>query len=196
MENEQIKNENNSSNITFGSIIRRERKKSGKSLKEIEKEMTVKVKKVKDGKEVIEEDALITASYLNRIENENRVNVSFNLVCLLIKKFNLDLIEVFKSFGYGDIIANNMKQNSIKQDDIETILKETNFEAPIIIDGKEEKKVLTNNEKDMIATILNDVFKYGISNEESIVYVLTKLLNDMDCYKKSRKRLADDLKKI
>jgi transcriptional regulator with XRE-family HTH domain len=188
MENEQIHNISKSDKISFGSIIQRERKKSGKTLKKVEEELTVKVEKVIDGKIVIDEEALITASYLNRIENESRANISFTMVCLLIKKFNLDLNEVFKSFDYEDIIAGNVKQS-----DIETMLRVNNFEAPIKLGSKEDNKPLTNIEKEILIRIINNVYEFGTTHEENTMYTLKKLFEDLDDYRKSRRKLADSL---
>ena len=55
MKNDRIEDINNSINLSFGKIIQRERIKLGKSLKDVEKDLSKNEIVIKDGKEVEEE---------------------------------------------------------------------------------------------------------------------------------------------
>lgn len=174
--------------LSFGEMVRRERIKSGKSLKVIEEHSTKKETVIKDGQEVEEEKVQITASYLNRIEKGNRENISFNIVCFLIQELNLDINEVFESFGYKDIVSKN-----VKHENIEEIFRLNDFKGPIKIGNKEENKPLSATEIEILINIIKGVFEFGITDEDSIIYVLRRILNDLDDYRKSRRRTADSL---
>ena len=188
MDSEYIGDIKTDNKVTFGKIISRERKKSKKSLKQIEEDLTAEKEVIKDGVTKKEEVALITASYLNRIENESRVNISFPMVCLLIKTFNLDLVEVFKSFGHEDLVDDNIKQKNI-----ETMIRVNNFEVPIKIGSQKGNKPLTNIQKEMVISILNNVFEFGTTDEDNTMYTLRKLFSDLDDYRKSRRKSTNNM---
>lgn len=188
MKNDKIEDIDNSINLSFGKIIQRERIKLGKSLKDVEKDLSKKEIVIKDGKEVEEEKAQITASYLNRIENEGRNNLSLYMIYLLMKEFSLDVYEVFKSFGYDDVLSQNHKFESI-----ERMIRINDFEAPVRLGNNEYNKPLTSLETDILINIVKNVFEFGTTNEENTIYVLKKLLSELDEYRKSRRKLADSL---
>ncbi len=188
MKNDRIEDINNSINLSFGKIIQRERIKLGKSLKDVEKDLSKKEIVIKDGKEVEEEKAQITASYLNRIENEGRTNISLYMIYLLMKEFSLDVYEVFKSFGYDDVLPQNNKFESI-----ERMIRINDFEAPVRLGNTEYNKPLTSLETDILINIVKNVFEFGTADEENTIYVLKKLLSELDEYRKSRRKLADSL---
>lgn len=183
MKDDYIENMTNN-DLTFGKIVQRERKKLGKSLKNIEKELTVVVKEVKDGVIVEKDKPLITASYMNRIENGNRENISFDLVWVLIEKFNLDINEVLKSFGHEGILSNNAKQSSL-----EAMIRISDIEFPIKIGDKIEKQSLSNTDKEILIRIINDANEVANSSDDTIIYTLKKILEELDDYRKSRKKL-------
>ncbi|MBZ9689377.1 hypothetical protein G9F72_024065 [Clostridium estertheticum] len=170
--------------LTFGKIIQRERKKLNKSLKDIEGELTVEVEEIEDGALVKKDKALITASYMNRIENGNRENVSFSLVCVLIEKFNLDFNEVLKSFGHENILSSNSRQSSI-----EAMIRINDIEVPAKIENGSEKQLLNSIEKEILIRLINDVFDFGTANEENTMYVLKKIIEELDDYRKSIRKL-------
>ncbi|HEY8890194.1 MAG TPA: hypothetical protein VIM70_08040 [Clostridium sp.] len=184
MKNDYIEDVNNEA-LTFGKIIQRERKKLNKSLMDIEKDLTQKVKELDDKGVLVEKDkALITASYMNRIENGNRENVSFSLVCVLIEKFNLDFNEVLKSFGHENILSDNSRQSSI-----ESMIRINDIEVPAKIENGSEKQLLNSIEKEILIRLINDVFEFGTANEENTMYVLKKIIDGLDDYRKSIRKL-------
>lgn len=183
-----MENIDKSSDLSFGKIIQRERMKKGKSLKDVEKDLSKKEIVIKDGKEVEEAKAQITASYLNRIENEGRNNLSLYMIYLLMKEFSLDVYEVFKSFGYDDVLPQNNKFESI-----ERMIRINDFEAPVRLGNNEYNKPLTSLETDILINIIKGVFEFGTTNEENTIYVLKKILSELDEYRKSRRKLADSL---
>lgn len=68
---------------TFGSIVQRERNKKDLSLAKLANMLEEK----------------IDPSYINRLEKNEKVNPSFKIVLALTEKLDLDLREVFRSFG-------------------------------------------------------------------------------------------------
>ncbi|WPC42807.1 hypothetical protein [Clostridium sp. JS66] len=188
MENNKIEDIDNNVKLSFGKMVQRERIKLDKSLKDVEKDLTKKEKIIQDGKEVEIDKPQITASYLNRIENEGRNNLSLYMVYLLMKEFNLDVYEVFKSFGYDDVLPQNNKFESI-----ERMIRINDFEAPVRLGNKEYNKPLTSMQTEILISIIRNVFEFGTTNEENTMYVVKKLLSDLDDYRKSRRKLADSL---
>lgn len=181
MENMHNEDINKNNKISFGEIVQRERKKAGKSLKDVENELTVKEEVIKDGEKTIQDKALITASYLNRIENGSRENVSFAIVFYLIENLNLDINEVIKSFGFERVLSND-----IKYDSIESMIRVSDVSVPI---KSGEKQPLVGNEKEILIRLINDVFEFGTTTEENTMYVLKKILEELDDYRKSRRKL-------
>lgn len=184
MKNDYIEDVNNDT-LTFGKIIQRERKKLNKTLMDIERDLTVEVDEIKDGVLVKKDKALITASYMNRIENGNRGdNISFYLVCILIEKFNLDFNEVLKSFGHENMLNTNSKHSNI-----ETMIRINDIEAPIKTANKNEKQLLSSTEKEILIRLLNDVNEFATVNEENTMYVLKNIIQGLDDYRKSIRKL-------
>lgn len=184
MKNDYIEDVNNEV-LSFGKIIQRERKKSGKTLKDIEEELTVEVEEIEDGALIKKKKALITASYMNRIENGNRGdNISFYLVCILIEKFNLDFNEVLKSFGHENILSANSRQSSI-----EAMIRINDIDVPVKTDNSNEKQSLSSIQKEILIRLINDVFDFGTANEENTMYVLKKIIEELDDYRKSIRTL-------
>jgi transcriptional regulator with XRE-family HTH domain len=183
MKSDYIEDVNNES-LSFGSILKRERKKLGKSLKEIEKDLTVEVEELEDGVLVKKDKALVTASYMNRIENGNREGVSFSIACILIEKFNLDFNEVLKSFGHENILSSNSRQGSI-----EAMIRINDIEVPTKIDNGKPKQLLSSMGKEILIRVINDVFEFGTANEENTMYVLKKIIEELDDYRKSVRKL-------
>ncbi|MCB2290851.1 hypothetical protein LGK97_13980 [Clostridium sp. CS001] len=183
MKNDYIEDVNNES-LSFGSILKRERKKLGKTLKEIEKELTVEVEELEDGVLVKKDKALVTASYMNRIENGNREGVSFSIACILIEKFNLDFNEVLKSFGHENILNGNSRQSSI-----ESMIRINDIDISKKIENSNEKQLLSSTEKEILIRLLNDVNEFATVNEENTMYVLKKIIEELDDYRKSVRKL-------
>jgi len=170
----------NNENLSFGMIIQRERKKLGKSLKDIQEMLTVEVEEIEDGVLEKRDKVLISASYMNRIENGNRQSVSFPIVCILIETFHLDINEVLKSFGHENMLSGNDKQNSI-----EAMIRINNIDVPLKTDNGNDKQSLNTTEKEILIRIINDVFEFGTAGDENTMYVLKKIIEELDDYRKS-----------
>lgn len=181
MANEHIKEINKSNKISFGEIVQRERKKAGKSLKDIETELTIEEEVIIDGVKTIETNTLVTASYLNRIENGSRENVSFAIVFYLIENLKLDINEVIKSFGFENVLSNDTKHDSI-----ESIIRINEINAPV---KSGQKEPLNITEKEILIRLIEDIFEFGTTNEGNTMYGLKKILDGLDDYRKSRRKL-------
>lgn len=72
---------------TFGDLLLETRKGKGYSLKEVSELL----------------NGEITPSYINRLENKHKENPSFTVVCELAKALEMNMTEIFSSFGYEDI---------------------------------------------------------------------------------------------
>ncbi|MBY6270085.1 helix-turn-helix domain-containing protein [Parageobacillus thermoglucosidasius] len=80
---------------TFGAVVQRERKKRGWSLEELSKQL----------------GGSISPSYLFRIENGEKNNPSFQTVAKLIEVLELNIEEVFQSFGFKACKINPNKES-------------------------------------------------------------------------------------
>lgn len=181
MESEHIKEINKSNKISFGEIVQRERKKAGKSLKDIENELTIEEECIVDGVKTKKQKALVTASYLNRIENGSRDNISFSIVFYLIENLNLNINEVIKSFGFESVLSNEARYDSL-----ESIIRINEINAPL---KSGQKEPLDITEKEILIRLIEDIFEFGTTNEENTMYGLKKILDGLDYYRKSRRKL-------
>lgn len=162
---------------SFGGILARERKKKGLSLYEL----SDMIGKDEDGK------ALVTASYLSRLEKNNKDNPTIRLVCLLVSKLSLDFREVLKCYGYEDILPTNLN-NDI--DKIEDIIRLSDIKAPIKSNGYSIKLggYLSQKEKEYLIDILECSFLYSVCNpEESLMYIET-LIGKLRFFREKRQR--------
>lgn len=76
--------------LEFGDLLSKVRKEKGLTLREVS--------------ELVKEE--ITPSYLSRLEKKEKKNPTFTVVCELMKALDLNVREVFDSFGYGELIRN------------------------------------------------------------------------------------------
>ncbi|AGX43912.1 helix-turn-helix domain-containing protein [Clostridium saccharobutylicum] len=166
----------NDSDLTFGAILSRKRKELKLSFKELEEKLA----------EDDPENPVITASYLNRIENGKMDNPSFKIVCFLVEKLNLDLNEVMKSFGFKLGLSNN---NKFK--DIEQFIRLSDIEAPLFQDGGEiyERKNLTLNEKKLLNQLIENFFTYGVAYDSALVARIKDTIEIMEKYRESRVKI-------
>ena len=107
MENDKMKDMDNSINLSFGKMIQNRRIKLKKSMKDVEKDLTKKEKVIQDGKEVEIEKAQITASYLNRIENDNGFIIHHHFKWIDLSKLN-----------ECNLLPSSIKENILNDKDI------------------------------------------------------------------------------
>lgn len=145
--------EENRTTYSFGEIIRRERKKMGMTLNAMSEFLGENA----DG------DASIAPSYLNRLETGDRDNPTFKLVCGIVSKLGLDLNEVFKAFGYENLIQG---LDDKKYDDIEMIIRLANIKAPIkkLKNGHIVYDYISDPEKEILIDIFKKVFEYSVAD--------------------------------
>jgi transcriptional regulator with XRE-family HTH domain len=178
MFNDDVNKNNN--DLTFGAILGRARKDLGLSFKELEKELS------KDNPE----NPIITASYLNRIENGNMDNPSFKIICLLVEKLNLDFNEVIKSFGFKlGLNAND------KFKDIEQFIRLSDINAPLYQDGGAvfESRNLILNEKELLLKLINNFFVYGVADDKVLVKRIKDAIEIMEKYRESRTDICNNI---
>lgn len=100
---------------SFGELIKSKREEEGISLQKLSDRL--------EGK--------ITPSYIYRLEKKER-NPSFTVVCLLTEALNIDLREVFDSFGFSYLLEKNSEIDKILKGNkkyiqvLEDIIKYTN----------------------------------------------------------------------
>lgn len=170
----------NNDDFNFGVILRRERKKLGLSFKELEAMLSKDESK----------DNGITASYLNRIENNNMNNPSFKIVCSLVEKLNLDFNEVIKSFGYEFDLNGNNKYKNIEQF---IRSKDIEIEAPLYQDGGQifENSNLTVVEKELLIELLDTFFTFGVAADNALLNKIKNMIEILEKYRSSRMKILN-----
>lgn len=166
---------NDNNILSFGDILFRERNKKNMSLKELADYIGFD----EHGKH------LLSPSYLNRLEKNEAHNPSFKNVCLLSKKLSLDLREVFKSFEYEELILDDKNLNLNR---IQDIIRIVDIKAPLIrtygdwsIDG-----LLSFAEKEILISIIINIFNIGVCDEKEVIYYLNKINEDINSYRNLR----------
>lgn len=165
--------------ISFAKIIERERNKRELSLVELANYIGFDDK----GKH------LMSASYLNRLENNKADSPGFRNVCLLIDRLSLDVREVFKSFGYQKLFKDDKKWESIEE-----IIRYSSIKAPLYQDSGYVVKdgYLDFNEKEILLSIINAIFSIGVCTEESVLLNLTEIIKEIEEYRRHRKLKGKD----
>lgn len=170
-----MKDKNNFVKESFGAILLRERKKKGLSLKKLSENL----------------NNAIAPSYINRLENGEKENPSFALVCALVSELSLDFREVLKSFGYENLI-NSVHNNGFEK--IEEIIRLSNIKAPLIRTTDEEDldEYLTQDEKEILINLINDIFYYAtITNDMREDYII-KIISKTKEYRKKRNEIKQN----
>lgn len=147
----------------FGAILNRVRKQEGRSLKELADILGTD----EEGK------YNITPSYLNRLEKGEKENPSFKMVCLMIEKLGLNPVEVFKCFGFENILKTGHSKESER---IEDIIRTANILIPIDDTGV-NKAYLTQEEKEFLITMIKLILKFynGSDDANTLMYIVGEL---------------------
>lgn len=136
---------------TFGLIVQRERNRQGLSLAKLSSLLNNE----------------IDPSYINRLEKEQK-NPSFKVVCLLTSALNLDVREVFRSFGFAHLITNYDEDAMFSMEEFIRLHKLRHPSADRLI-NKEEQEVLIK--------IIHEVFE--ISQSKAWLDQLVPLLKEV-----------------
>lgn len=164
----------NTSNEAFGAILLRERKKQKMSLATL----ASKIDK--------------TASYLNRLERGESLNPTFEVVCSLISNLSLDVREVFKSFGLENILPSNVNENL---DKIEDIIRLSNIRTPLIRENDISiDENLGSNEKEIIISIIQNIFEFSIQKEisETSIKCIQEIVAEISEFKEERQNRVNE----
>ncbi|MFD1203628.1 helix-turn-helix domain-containing protein [Sporosarcina contaminans] len=118
---------------TFGLIVQRERNRQGLSLAKLSSLLNNE----------------IDPSYINRLEKEQK-NPSFKVVCLLTSALNLDVREVFRSFGFDHLITNYDEDAVFSIDEFIRLHKLKN---PL------DNRIINNEQQETLIKIIHTVFE-------------------------------------
>lgn len=159
----------------FGAILERVRKSENRSLKDLAELL---------GRD--ENDKyIVSPSYLNRLEKGEKENPSFKMVCHMIIRLGLNPVEVFKSFGYENILNHS---NKLKSNDIKDIIRTSDILAPIEVEG-ELKEYLNQMEKECLMRVIDDVLDYSVSDDET--YYINQVIGAIYYFKHVREMYHD-----
>ncbi|MFB1082487.1 helix-turn-helix domain-containing protein [Jeotgalibacillus sp. JSM ZJ347] len=129
---------------SFGEIVKRERLKQGMSLKKLSEA----VMPFNNGEQ-------INPSYIFRIENKEQINPSFTIVAILSSVLNLDMREVFRAYGFEQLI---MERDSSSNYDFNDLMRLHNIS--IMDENRSIRRNLSNKEKEAILSLMEAVFQY------------------------------------
>ncbi|MFE8698282.1 helix-turn-helix domain-containing protein [Cytobacillus sp. FJAT-53684] len=139
----------------FGLIVKRSRTEQNLTLSELSEKT----------------NGLITASYINRLENGQKTKPSFDVVAELSKALNLDMREVFLSFGYESLI-NVQEQEGYS---IEDVFRLTNIKLP----GVFNERLINREEQEALIRIINATFEYSFAEEANAIDKLTVVIKQI-----------------
>lgn len=143
---------------TFGLIVQRERNKQGLSLAKLSSLLNNE----------------IDPSYINRLEKEQK-NPSFKVVCLLTSALNLDIREVFRAFGFENLITNYDEEAVFSIDEFIRLHKIKN---PL------DNRIINSEEQETLINIIHNVFE--LSQKEihlgNLAPMLKEIQNFRDLY--------------
>lgn len=100
----------------------------------------------------------ITPSYINRLEKKEKGKPSFDVVCQLSLALDLDIADVFSSFGYTSMIPNPQPQKT-------DIVVTDNEGTVIAIECKSNVNNLSTNQIDYLQEVVNHIIDYSVVDE-------------------------------
>lgn len=122
----------------------------------------------------------ITPSYINRLEKKEKGKPSFDVVCQLTKALEMDLAEVFSSFGYGSMMA------STESKQVDMII--TNKEGHAFsIECKSSSKILSENQYMLLQETVNHIVEYSVVEEDVYGFIPRIIQMVEDIRKEARK---------
>lgn len=171
------KGANEMSENSFGQIVKRERKKMKMSLAKVAEAVTN-----------IDNDHKINPSYINRLEKGEQSNPSFIIVAMLSTVLDLDMREVFRTFGFEKLIGGY--DSEAKFTLTELIRLHTLKPGEETINENETSMIrhLNNNEKEALIKLLEAVFNYTSEKYDPPIDKLIPVLEELDKLRQIQKR--------
>ena len=122
----------------------------------------------------------ITASYINRLETGKKSNPSFDVVAELCKALDLDMREVFQSFGFGALIK-DFNQDAVFT--IEEVFRLHKIRLSDILGNQKDyaigESLLQKKEKEQLIKIINTIFEYSFADETDAIEKLTSAIKQI-----------------
>jgi transcriptional regulator with XRE-family HTH domain len=146
----------NENEFAFGLIVKRSRTEQNLTLSELSEKT----------------NGVITASYINRLENGQKTKPSFDVVAELCKALNLNIREVFRSLGYGSLIKNH-DQDEVYS--IEDFFRLHNIKLSDVFN----ERLLNREEQEVLIPIFNAIFEYSFAEEASAIDKLTAVIKQI-----------------
>ncbi|WP_035668105.1 helix-turn-helix domain-containing protein, partial [Halalkalibacter akibai] len=150
---------------TFGELVKRERKQKEISLAKLSQLMNDE----------------INPSYINRLEKGEKENPGFRIVLGLCKALNLNMKEVYRSFGFESLASDESEQNN--EFSIEDLFRLHNIVAPtanVHEDlGHGQLNYIDHSEKETLISVISTIINYA-SEEEVNVDTLALILKQVE----------------
>lgn len=163
----------NEKEFEFGRLVKRSRTEQNLTLQELSEKT----------------NGEITASYINRLETGKKSNPSFDVVAELCKALNLDVREVFQSFGFGALIK-EFHQDAVFS--IEEIFRLHKIKLPDNLgyqkDFAIEERLLQKEEQEQLIKIINAIFEYSFSDETDAIEELTSVIKQIYLLREMEKK--------
>lgn len=122
----------------------------------------------------------ITASYINRLETGKKSNPSFDVVAELCKALDLDIREVFQSFGFEALIK-DFNQDAVFT--IEEVFRLHKIRLSDILGNQKDyaigERLLHKEEKEQLIKIINAIFEYSFTEETNAIDKLTSVIKQV-----------------
>lgn len=170
---------------SFGEIVKRERKRKELSLAKVAEAVTG-----------IDDNHKITPSYINRLEKGEKSNPSFVNVVMLSRVLDLDMKEVFKSFGFEQLIEGYDSEYEFTLEEfirLHTLkLKDETVEDN---DTSMIRHLNNYNEKEALIRLLKAVFDYTLEEDNPPINKMIRILEELDKLHQIQKRsqLTEDV---
>lgn len=159
----------------FSDIIKRERNRQQLTLKELSEKT--------DGK--------INPSYINRIEGNKQHNPSFEVVCELCEALNLNINEVFKSFGYSSLIRDYDQGAVFSIDDVIHLHK-----IKLPVDERknqgelaESERFINKEEQEQLIQMIYGIFEFGLANETEYMDKLITMIKQLHRFRQVQQKV-------
>lgn len=162
----------------FGKIVKRERKK-----------MKLSLAKVADAVTNIDNNYKINPSYINRLEKGEQSNPSFVIVALLSTVLHLDMREVFKAFGFQQLIE---KYDTEGDFSLEELIRLNNIQVVDKTASEKTIRYLNNNEKESFLKLLDAVFNYTLEKSSSSAEKLVRVLEELDRFRQIHQKETNE----
>ncbi|WP_071396611.1 helix-turn-helix domain-containing protein [Bacillus tuaregi] len=157
----------------FSDIVKRERNRQQLTLKELSEKT--------DGK--------INPSYINRIEGNKQSNPSFEIVCELCEALNLNINEVFKSFGYSSLIRDYDQDAVFSIDDVIHLHK---IKLPIDSECQgefsENERLINKEEQEQLIKMIYGIFEYGLAKETDCMDKLVSIFKQLYVFREMQQK--------